>query len=97
MKSNYLNVSYSEEDEKILRATELTKDELYKIEELKVLYEKRAFSSCLEDIYVFRKNGFHDNKDGGSIRGQLEAECRSNILKILGINQKINPKLNSFL
>jgi hypothetical protein len=85
LKSNYLNVSYSEEDEKILRATELTKDELYKIEELKVRYEKRAFSSCIEDIYVFRKNGYTTSKMA-EVYG-ISSRRMQSILKDIGLNR----------
>jgi integrase/recombinase XerD len=85
MANTYESVTYNQEHLKILNSTILTHEEIDWVNNLKIRFKKRSYSTIIEDLYKFNKNNY--STLDLAIIYNISTRQIQRILKELGINR----------
>jgi integrase/recombinase XerD len=85
MANTYESVTYNQEHVKILNSTILTHEEIDWVNNLKIRFKKRSYSTIIEDLYKFNKNNY--STLDLAIIYNISTRQIQRILKELGINR----------
>jgi len=85
MASRYELITYSDQDKKILDNTTLTNDDIKLVNDLKIEFQDKNFSSAIEDFYKFYKNNYLTSDLAEIFK--VSSRQIQRIFKALGINR----------
>ncbi|MBC8059922.1 MAG: hypothetical protein H7Y18_04575 [Clostridiaceae bacterium] len=85
MQNKYESITYSDQDNKILDNTKLSKEDFLLIKDIKIRLKEKSFSSAIEAFYKFHKNNYSPSDIGEIFK--VSSRQIQRIFKDMGINR----------